>query len=44
VRLEWVSASEGQRFAEVVDDMTEEVRRLGPCQVRPGLDQDRDER
>jgi F420-non-reducing hydrogenase iron-sulfur subunit len=30
LRLEWVSASEGQRFADVVDDMTERVRRLGP--------------
>ena len=44
VRLEWVSASEGQRFAEVVDEMTEEVRRLGPCHVRPGLELDRVER
>jgi len=31
VRLEWVSASEGARFAEVVDDMTERIRALGPC-------------
>ncbi len=30
VRLEWVSASEGDRFARVVDDMTEQVRVLGP--------------
>ncbi len=30
VRLEWVSASEGDRFAAIVDDMTEKVRRLGP--------------
>lgn len=30
VRLEWVSASEGQRFAEVVEDMTNTVRELGP--------------
>jgi len=30
VRLEWVSASEGDRFAAIVDDMTEQVRRLGP--------------
>jgi F420-non-reducing hydrogenase iron-sulfur subunit len=30
LRLEWVSASEGQRFADIVDDMTERVRRLGP--------------
>ncbi len=30
VRLEWVSASEGTKFAEVVRDFTEEVRKLGP--------------
>ena len=30
VRLEWVSASEGERFASIVDEMTEQVRKLGP--------------
>ncbi len=30
VRLEWVSASEGERFAEVVRQLTEDVRKLGP--------------
>jgi F420-non-reducing hydrogenase iron-sulfur subunit len=29
-RLEWVSASEGPRFAEVIREMTETVRALGP--------------
>jgi F420-non-reducing hydrogenase iron-sulfur subunit len=29
-RLEWVSASEGPRFAEVMREMTEAVRELGP--------------
>lgn len=29
VRLEWVSASEGEKFARVVDEMVEEVRALG---------------
>ena len=29
-RLEWVSASEGPRFAEVIREMTEAVRALGP--------------
>jgi F420-non-reducing hydrogenase iron-sulfur subunit len=29
VRLEWVSASEGDRFARIVDEMTEQVRSLG---------------
>jgi F420-non-reducing hydrogenase iron-sulfur subunit len=30
VRLEWVSASEGDRFAAVVKELTETVRKLGP--------------
>jgi len=30
VRLEWVSASEGARFAEVTTSFTESVRALGP--------------
>jgi len=29
-RLEWVSASEGPKFAEVMREMTEAVRALGP--------------
>ena len=29
-RLEWVSASEGGRFAQVVTEMTEEIKQLGP--------------
>lgn len=30
VRLEWISASEGEQFAVVVREMTEELRALGP--------------
>jgi len=29
LRREWISASEGQRFAEVVRDFTEQMRKLG---------------
>jgi F420-non-reducing hydrogenase iron-sulfur subunit len=29
-RLEWVSASEGPRFAQVATEMTEEIKQLGP--------------
>ncbi len=29
-RLEWVSAAEGPRFARVVTDFTEQVKKLGP--------------
>jgi len=31
-RLEWVSAAEGSKWATVVNDMTERVRKLGPLQ------------
>ena len=30
LRMEWVSASEGDRFGAIVDEMTEQVRKLGP--------------
>jgi F420-non-reducing hydrogenase iron-sulfur subunit len=30
VRLEWISASEGGRFAQVVEEMTDAIRELGP--------------
>jgi F420-non-reducing hydrogenase iron-sulfur subunit len=29
-RLEWIAASEPQKYAKVVNEMTEEVRNLGP--------------
>jgi len=44
VRLEWVSASEGQRFADIVNDMTERVRALGPSPVKMDLAHDMAER
>ncbi len=34
VRLEWVSASEGDRFAHVVNTFTEEIRALGPLTLQ----------
>jgi F420-non-reducing hydrogenase iron-sulfur subunit len=30
VRLEWISASEGEKFAAVVREMTDQLRALGP--------------
>ncbi|MDH5782807.1 MAG: hydrogenase iron-sulfur subunit [Candidatus Bathyarchaeota archaeon] len=36
LRLEWVSASEGDRFATVIQDMTEEIKKLGPSPLRAG--------
>jgi F420-non-reducing hydrogenase iron-sulfur subunit len=33
IQLEWVSASEGARFTQVVTEFTERVRALGPLQL-----------
>ena len=32
VRLEWISASEGKRYVELMDDFIEEIRELGPLE------------
>ena len=34
LRLDWVSASEGNRFAQIVNDFTEHIRKLGPSPVK----------
>jgi len=33
-RLEWVSAAEGEKYAEVIRSFTEEIERLGPSPLR----------
>jgi F420-non-reducing hydrogenase iron-sulfur subunit len=32
--LEWVSAAEGPRFAEVITDFTNHIKRLGPSRLK----------
>jgi F420-non-reducing hydrogenase iron-sulfur subunit len=34
-RLEWISASEGDRLSEVVNEMVEELKALGPLDLEP---------
>ncbi len=36
LRLEWVSASEGDRFATIIKDMVKEIKKLGPNPLRVG--------
>jgi F420-non-reducing hydrogenase iron-sulfur subunit len=36
LRLEWISAAEGARFAAVIDEFTDQVRTLGPSPLVPG--------
>jgi F420-non-reducing hydrogenase iron-sulfur subunit len=33
LRLEWISASEGERLRDVVNEFTEQIRRLGPLRT-----------
>ena len=34
VRLEWVSASEGKRFAELITEFTKDIKELGPLKCQ----------
>ncbi len=38
VRLEWISASEGDKFAAVVKDMVEQLKKLGSNPLKGGTD------
>ena len=34
VRLSWISASEGQRYADVITEFSEHIQKLGPNPLR----------
>lgn len=34
LRLEWISAAEGKRYAETIDEFTEQIRALGPLDLK----------
>jgi len=36
LRLEWISAAEGEKFAKVVKEMVAEIKRLGPSPIKNG--------
>ncbi|MCF8373325.1 MAG: hydrogenase iron-sulfur subunit [Bacteroidales bacterium] len=38
LHLDWISASEGKQFAELVDKMTQTIKELGPCQVKHSVE------
>jgi F420-non-reducing hydrogenase iron-sulfur subunit len=33
IRLEWISAAEGKKFVEVMNEFTEQIRGMGPIQL-----------
>ena len=38
LKLAWISASEGKEFAQLVDEMTETIKNLGPCKVKEEME------
>jgi F420-non-reducing hydrogenase iron-sulfur subunit len=36
LRLEWISAAEGARFAQIINEFTDQVRELGPSPFNGG--------
>lgn len=35
-RIEWISASESQRYSKVIEDMVKDIKRLGPLELSHG--------
>ncbi len=35
LHLEWISSAEAQKFAQVMSDFTEKIRKLGPTPLGP---------
>jgi len=38
LKLEWISASEGKQFAELVNSFTETITELGPCKIKETME------
>ncbi len=36
-RLEWISASEGDKVRDVINEFTQEIRQLGPCEIKKNV-------
>jgi len=34
VRLEWISSAEGNKFAQVANEFTREIKKLGPADIK----------
>ena len=34
LKLDWVSATEGERFAKIINEMNESIKKLGPLNIK----------
>ena len=39
IRLEWISASEGKEFAELVNEFSDTIKKLGSSKVKEMMDE-----
>jgi F420-non-reducing hydrogenase iron-sulfur subunit len=38
IKLEWISASEGKQYAELVNSFTQTIMEIGPCKVKETME------
>jgi F420-non-reducing hydrogenase iron-sulfur subunit len=38
LKLEWISASEGKQYAELINSFTQTISELGPCKVKETME------
>ena len=38
MKLEWISASEGKQYAELINSFTQTISELGPCRVKETME------
>lgn len=38
LKLEWISASEGKQYAELINSFTQTIKELGPCKVKETME------
>ena len=38
LKLEWISASEGKQYAELINSFTQTIKELGPCNVKETME------
>jgi F420-non-reducing hydrogenase iron-sulfur subunit len=38
LKLEWISASEGKQYAELINSFTQTISELGPCKVKEAME------
>lgn len=39
LRLEWISASEGKQYAELINQYTQTITEMGPCHIKEALEE-----